>query len=114
MRHVTGLAIALLALGCVSTQSLTPPSVTPLQPGPGESVVVDHAALIFDSSNTIIEGGHFPQQKAVYQGFVAGMPDGNYAVDAVAFGGYERQRRPLAAFSRSDLAAHAAGVDAIG
>jgi OOP family OmpA-OmpF porin len=114
MRHITGLAIGLLALGCASTQSLTPPAVSPLTPGPGEGVVVDHAALIFDSSSSIVDHGHYPKQKAAYQGFVSGMPDGNYAVDAVAFGGYDRQRRPLAPFSRSDLAAHAAGIDAMG
>jgi OOP family OmpA-OmpF porin len=110
MRRLALLSLA-FGLACASTHSLPPVSITPLQPRPGEGVKVQQAVSLFDTSSTIVEGGHFPQQKAVYEGFVSGMPDGTYAAEAVAFGGYARQRRTLAPFSRADLAAHAAGID---
>lgn len=100
------IAIALIAWAFATPQT-TLASVTPITPGPGERVVVQQAALLFDASSTIVEHGHFAPQKAVYRNFVGGMPDGTYEVESVAFGGYERQRQALAPFSRAALAQHA-------
>lgn len=109
MRRFALLSLA-FGLACATTASQAPVTISPLQPGPGEAVKIQQVVSLFDASNTIVESGSFPQQKAVYQGFVSGMPDGTYAAEAVAFGGYARQRRELAPFSRADLAAHAAGI----
>jgi OOP family OmpA-OmpF porin len=107
MRH---LALTFATFACALLGALpqaTSAAVAPITPGPGERVVVQQAALLFDASSTIVEHGHFAPQHAVYRNFVGGMPDGSYEVEAVAFGGYERQSLPLAPFSRAALAQHA-------
>lgn len=103
-----GVVPVAFAIGC-ATQPVAPVQVSPLTPGPGETVTLQQAVLIFDSSGSIVENGFGPQ-KSVYQGFVGGMPQGSYAAESLAFGGYARQLAPLAPFARGDLARHAAEI----
>jgi len=93
---------SLLSLAC-ATPRLEPLPMSPLQAKAGERVVVDHAALIFDSSGSIDEPGDFPREKALFESFVAGMPEGGYEAGSVAFGGYLRQTHPIGAFDRGAL-----------
>jgi hypothetical protein len=106
------IVLAALALGCAHGGPKQPPiSISPLAQGPGESIVVQQAVLLFDASSTIVEHDLFNPQKRVFRGFVDGMPQGTYLAEAVAFGGYDRQRLPLAPFARPPLQAHADSIE---
>jgi len=109
-RHLGVAGLTLAALGCASTPYQNPVQVSPVVPGRGEKVVVDHAMVLFDSSGSISRTGQFPGEKALLESFVASMPDGSYQAGAMAFGGFERQTLPLAPFDRSALASHAKEV----
>ena len=99
-----------LAVGCAKSPAPAPLAVRPLVPAAGEQVGVQHVALLFDASSTIVEDGHFPAQKLAYRGFIDGMPEGRYEVEAVAFGGSARQRSALAPFARAGLVQHADAI----
>jgi OOP family OmpA-OmpF porin len=102
--------LALAALGCASTPYQQPIDVSPVVPGRGEQVVVDHAMILFDSSGSISRTEQFPGEKALLESFVAAMPDGSYQAGSIVFGGFERQTLPLGPFDRSALAGHAGKV----
>jgi OOP family OmpA-OmpF porin len=98
------------ALGCATTQAPAPLSLSPVVPGPGESVNVQQAMLVFDSSASVVEADAFQSQRRVFRGFVDGMPQGSYHAGSLAFGGYDRETLPLAPFARPPLVEHAAGL----
>jgi OOP family OmpA-OmpF porin len=91
--------MVILMGACASSPDLAPLSASPVTPGAGERVVIDHAYLVIDSSASVTED--FAREKALVQSFVGAMPDGTYQTGSVAFGGYERQASGLAPFDRS-------------
>jgi OOP family OmpA-OmpF porin len=112
--RVFAIVLTACAIGCATTQSPAPLSVSPLVPGPGESVNVQQAVLLFDSSSSVVDADAFQGQRRVYRGFVDGMPQGSYHAGSVAFGGYDRQTLPLAPFARPTLAEHATELTELG
>ncbi len=106
---------ALTSLMCLTVACATPPktpiAVSPTNPSGGQRVVVDHAGIVVDASGSICEKHQWPDEKALVQSFVAGMPDGSYEAGAVSFGGYARDRHALAGFDRSGLASWASGLE---
>lgn len=114
MRRVAAAWGAVCALGCAASPPQPPVVVAALAPAAGERVAVQQVVSVFDASATIVDRGLFAAQKSVYRGFVSGMPEGDYAAGAVAFGGHARQAVPLAPFSRTDLAQHAMGIAPLG
>lgn len=85
--------------------------VSPLVPGSGEQIIVDHAMLLFDSSGSISHRGQFPGARAGLESFVLSMPDGPYEAGAIDFGGYKRSNEPLASFSREKLKLYAQSLE---
>lgn len=105
------LVIALSLLGgaaCATAPAVQPLAVSPLAPNAGERVIVDHSYLVIDSSSSVEDD--FAKEKALVQSFVGGMPDGTYQTGSVAFGGYARDGKALAAFDRTALKQSAAGL----
>ena len=96
----------LFAVAC-ATPVVQPVAVSPVTPGSGETVVVDQAITIVDTSGSISRREQFPQQKATAQALVSAMPEGRYEAGSIVFGGINRETRPLAPFDRSSLARHA-------
>jgi OOP family OmpA-OmpF porin len=104
-------AIALSLLGgiaCASSPEVSPISVSPVVPGSNERVNVSHVYVLVDSSSSIAQD--FAAQKATVQSLAAAMPDGDYQVAAIAFGGYERQSQGLNPFDRENLKQGAANL----
>jgi OOP family OmpA-OmpF porin len=97
-------SILCLSLACAGTPRKEPLPMKPLQAGSGERVIVDHAVLLVDTSRSICEECQFPDEKALLESFVAGMPNGGYSAGSVVFGGYERQIHAIAPFERGGLA----------
>jgi OOP family OmpA-OmpF porin len=91
--------VMFVGVSCASTPDLAPLNASPVTPGAGERVVVDHAFLVIDSSASVSED--FAREKALVESFVGAMPDGTYQTGTVAFGGYKRQASDLATFDRS-------------
>jgi hypothetical protein len=114
MREFAAAWAVVCAFGCATAPPQPPVVIAALALGPSERVAVQQIVSVFDASATIAQRGGFAAQKSVYRGFVSGMPDGDYAAGAVAFGGYARQAVPLAPFSRTDLAQHAMGIAPLG
>ena len=100
------IAACLFAIAC-ETPVVTPVEVRPITPRSGEEVVTDQSVLIVDNSGSISRTGQFPHDKALTQSLVAAMPDGSYQAGAIAFGGFDREVQPLAAFDRAALSAWA-------
>jgi OOP family OmpA-OmpF porin len=91
--------VIFLGVSCASSPDIAPLNASPVTPGAGERVVVDHAYLVIDSSASISED--FAREKALVESFVGAMPDGTYQTGSVAFGGYARQASELSPFDRS-------------
>ena len=93
-----------LALGCASAPM---PYKAPMsvQPASGGRIDVDKAVVVVDSSGSIEE--QFVDTKALFESFVAGMPNGSYKAGSIVFGGSERDVTALAGFDRARLAAAA-------
>ncbi|MGH0031458.1 MAG: OmpA family protein [Myxococcota bacterium] len=108
-------AIVLSMLGgvaCASTPTVAPLGADPVVPGAGERVNVSHAYIVVDSSDSVREA--FPTEKALVQSFVAAMPDGEYEVAGIAFGGYERQASAPEKFNRKNAQANADALEHLG
>ena len=100
------IAACLFAVAC-ETPVVTPVEVRPITPGSGEGVVTDQSILIVDNSGSISRTEQFPHDKALTQSLIAAMPNGSYQAGAIAFGGFEREVQPVAAFDRAALSAWA-------
>jgi OOP family OmpA-OmpF porin len=114
VRHLYLATLCGLALGCASTPYHQPIAVQPVVPGSDEIVAVEHLALAMDSSGTIDWDDHFAGEKALFEALVASLPDGDYAVSSVVFGGHDRERLALAPFDRSALTSHAHDASYLG
>ena len=108
IRHIALVSCLLGGLAC-ATPSVTPLAAGAVSPGPGERIAVTHSYLIVDSSESVQD--EFPTEKALVQSFVAAQPSGSYEAGGIAFGGFERQRQPLAPFDRSQSASDAAALE---
>lgn len=97
----------ILGLACASPPYEEPFEATVLQPAAGEALVVDQTVILFDSSGSINPEEEFPADKALFESFVAGMPEGSYKAGSVTFGGKGRQEASVGNFDRAKLAAHA-------
>jgi OOP family OmpA-OmpF porin len=102
-------SLVFLALAC-ATPTKTPIAVSPTNPSGGQRVVVDHAGVVVDASGSICKKHEWPEEKALVQSFVAGMPDGSYEAGAVSFGGYARDTHTLAKLDRAGLSSWASGL----
>lgn len=107
------LAVA-VAAACATPPTQEPFEATQVRVGPGQEVAVDQVVVIFDSSGSINPQEDFPGEKALLRSFVAGMPDGKYSAQTVAFGGSTRDATGLGRFSRESLATHAKDVRYLG
>lgn len=99
----------LFALAC-ATPVVQPVAVSPVTPGPGETVDVDQSITLVDTSGSISRREVFPNQKATAQSLVSAMPEGRYEAGSIVFGGINREAQPLAPFDRSSLARHAGDI----
>jgi len=108
----------LLALVGAVACTTNPPYQTPFEAtrvtSSGGQLAVYQVIVLFDSSGSIDPQTQFPSQKATLEAFVAGMPDGSYDADIVAFGGVTRDDVGLGDFDRTQLAATARNLDYIG
>lgn len=114
MRHLYLAAVCGFVLACASTPYHQPISVQPVVPGSGEMVAVKQLALAMDSSGTMDWYDTFSGEKALFESLVASLPDGDYAVSSVVFGGHERERHTLAPFDRGALIQHAHDASYLG
>ena len=99
-------AACLFTIAC-ETPVVTPVEVRPITPASDQGIVTDQSILIVDNSGSISRTGQFPHDKALTQSLVAAMPNGNYQAGAIAFGGFDREVQPVAAFDRAKLSAWA-------
>lgn len=91
--------VMMVGVSCASSPDIAPLSASPVSPGAGERVVVDHAYMVIDTSASVSED--FKREKALVESFVGAMPEGTYQTGAVAFGGYKRQNVELGSFDRA-------------
>jgi OOP family OmpA-OmpF porin len=94
---------------CASRPDLAPLNASPVTAGSGERVIVDHAYLVIDSSQSVDQ--EFAREKALVESFVGAMPNGTYQTGSVAFGGYDRQASPLAPFDRAAARSRASELE---
>ena len=88
------LALCAVVPGCVTmndTNSYCVPDdielATPVAPGVGEAIILEHASIIVDASGSMYPKSSFPVAKELARSFVNGMPVGAYAASALSFGG---------------------------
>lgn len=99
-RFVTA-ALALGGLACASPSPQPAIDAAVLEPGERERVVVDQVVVLVDASSSVPAGSLFQTEKNLARSFAASMPEGDYEVATIGFGGFERQTTPLARFERS-------------
>lgn len=103
-------ATAMAAASCASTFYVEPFDARPAKPGAGEVVLVRDSLVIFDASGSIDREVDFPQEKAVLESFVDGMPPGTYRSYVVVLGGRQNDHLRLKSFDRWKHRAHASNV----
>lgn len=94
-------ALALGGLACASPSPQPLIDAQVLEPGARERVVVDQVVVLVDASSSVPAGSLFRTEKNLARSFAASMPEGDYEVATIGFGGFERQTTPLARFERS-------------
>ena len=97
------LIAAIASAGCASPPYITPFPAEGIRPGPGEVVVTKDSVLILDASGSIDRELVFPQQKAVLESFVGGMPPGTYRSALFVLGGRSDEQLPPERFDRWHL-----------
>ena len=98
-------ALLLIAGGCAHHQKpLDPIPVQPVEAKEGQSLAVEDLVVVVDTSGSLDEKNGYPQAKQVIEGFVAALPDEEYDVGLIIFGGPETQSASMAPFDRDSLA----------
>jgi outer membrane protein OmpA-like peptidoglycan-associated protein len=99
-------AITAAAWGCAAPY-LDPYPARLARPMDGNVVLVENNVIIFDASGSIGRQVDFPDEKAVLESFLLGMPPGRYRVALRVLGGREGDQLHLATFDRLELRRHA-------
>jgi OOP family OmpA-OmpF porin len=94
-------------LGACAEPYLDPYPARLARPHGGEVVLVEDNVIIFDASGSIDRKVDFPDEKAVLESYLAGMPPGTYRVALRVLGGREDAQLPLDRFDRFELRQHA-------
>ena len=97
------ISIFFLVLGCASTKPLDPISVQPVKPEKGQVLAVDDVWVVVDTSGSLEQSSGFPQTKQVVEAFVSALPDDEYDVGLIVFGGDEVIELDRAPFDRESL-----------
>jgi OOP family OmpA-OmpF porin len=111
---LTAFAAAGLSISCTNVPGQEPPFEATRVKAPADRLAVDQVVVLFDASGSIDPQSEFPYEKARLESFVSGMPDGDYEVDLVSFGGRSREETGLAGFDRDTLARAAADTPYLG
>ncbi|MDG2051117.1 MAG: OmpA family protein [Myxococcota bacterium] len=97
--------LLLIAGGCAHHKKpLDPIPVQPVEAKEGQRLAVEDLVVVVDTSGSLDEKGGYPQAKQVIEGFVAALPDDEYDVGLIIFGGPETQSASMAPFDRDSLA----------
>jgi OOP family OmpA-OmpF porin len=97
-------AVAALALlGCAGGRDIIPYEARLARPGEGEVVAAQDNVIIVDASGSIDRKAVFPQQRAIFEAYVEGMPPGTYRVEVVILGARAGDQRPLEKFDRYEI-----------
>ena len=116
--EVLGITSAALVLGaCVlPSQEVLPVAVPPLQLSPGEQLGVDRVVILTDASSSMFRQNRV-QARALTLAVISGLPETTspaLEVGAMAFGGRERIRIPIAPLDRKTLMTYARGLKPLG
>ncbi|MBW2383994.1 MAG: OmpA family protein [Deltaproteobacteria bacterium] len=109
IQRATWLAITIAITGCAAPY-VEPYPARLARPTDGDVVLVEDNLIIFDASGSIDRLVDFPNEKAVLEAFLAGMPPGTYRVALRVLGGREDAQVHLATFDRFELRQHARKV----
>lgn len=96
-------SMALWAVSCTTNPPYERPFDATRVEAPADSLAVDQVVVLFDASGSIDPQSEFPSEKARLEAFVDGMPEGDYDVDLVVFGGERRETTGLDRFDRGTL-----------
>ncbi len=96
-------SVLLWMLGCANSPNLPAFPARIARPTPGNVVLVQNSVLIVDASGSTDRTGEFPQEKAIVQSFVEGMPPGRYQSAMRVLGGREEDQLHLETFDRYEL-----------
>ena len=109
--------VALVFAACVvPSQEILPVAVPPLHLAPGEELGVDRVLILTDASSSMFRQGDV-QARALTLAVISGLPtdsSGQLEVGAIAFGGDERVRVPIAPLDRPLLMNYARGLKPLG
>ncbi|MCH2188066.1 OmpA family protein, partial [Myxococcota bacterium] len=100
---IAAVGVLLWAIGCASSRDLPAYPAKMARPNPGNVVLVKNSILIVDASGSTDRTENFPQEKAVVQSFVEGMPPGRYQSAMRVLGGREEAQLHLETFDRYEL-----------
>ncbi len=90
--------------GCVSPPRPTEViEATRVEPGENEALRIDQAVLLLDASGSMQVASTFASTQNLASSFVAGMPEGGYAVAVLNFGGDANEVLAFAPFDRYDV-----------
>jgi outer membrane protein OmpA-like peptidoglycan-associated protein len=107
MRRRTLIAVALLGLtgwlACGTSPYSEPFRPRVARPKTGEIVLVSDFMMIFDASGSIDRKWVFPEEKAFFESFMLGMPNGRYRAGITILGGRQRDQVEPAPFDRYPL-----------
>ena len=115
---VLGIASATLALGAcvVPTHEVSPVSFAPLQLSPGEELGVNRVLILTDASSSMFRQPRV-QARALTLAVISGLPSNPSTpleVGAMAFGGDQRVRVPMAPMDRTSLMNYARALKPLG
>ena len=97
--------LLLVVGGCAHHQKpLDPIPVQPVEAKEGQRLAVEDLVVVVDTSGSLDEKNGYPQAKQVIEGFVAALPDEQYDVGLIIFGGPEPQSASMTPFDRESLA----------
>ena len=102
-RRILVAGTLLWALGCANSPNLPAYPARIARPTSGNVVLVQNSILIADASGSTDRTGDFPQEKAIIQSFVEGMPPGRYRSAMRVLGGREDDQLHLETFDQYEL-----------
>lgn len=109
---------ALLALaGCQSIPDRGDLAVSPVVPGPNETIIRDQIVVLVDVTGSIGAGSRYRNEMRLVEAFAAAMPDGGYEAGLDSFSGVSMSEwvlLPLETYSRNRIESGAAAIEPLG
>ncbi len=102
-RFVLVCALSLGFFGCSTSPEVISYPVRPIETNQAEYVEVNQVVIALDASSSMGQANKFPLTKTLADMLVNALPQGDYQVGLIVFGGKQTQVYPFEAFDRIEI-----------